>query len=305
MHSRVWSTLALLVPLVAAVPTSETAQEVLAAPHAAGTKIGQQGVPQDLWNDLVYYTRISAASYYRHNCPKPNGVPKRYTYVKNDQDTDGFIAIDEPRKDIIIVIRGSSSLKNFATDGSQWLSAWSGQGISCKGCKLHDGYMKGWQAIEKEVIQQLNKFTKQYPSFRITVTGHSLGASEAAIGAGQLAGIFPNKVWLYTQGEPRTGNKAYADYMDKMIGPTRIFRGTHKDDGIPQVDGTNRGYAHHSTEYWGTDPPGRANVKNCGKDNENECNGKAGKGHSLNAAHLKYFGVGIGVAELNTNVKCS
>jgi len=315
MHSKILSLLTFL-PLALAAPVTDLYANASAidvndltdaTPRVRGvpTKVGVQGVGKALWDDLVYYTSLSAASYYRHNCPKPYGVPKVHTFAKNDQDTDGYIAVDEGRKDIIVVIRGSSSIKNFMTDGNQLLKPFTGDDFNCGGCKCHNGYMIGWQAVAPEVKSQLKILTKKYPDYRITMTGHSLGASEVAIGSGQVAAWYPGKVWLWTQGEPRSGDKKFAQWIDKVVGPQKTYRGTHMNDGIPQVDGPILGYAHHSTEYWGTDPPSAANVKNCGEDNVNDCNGKAGKGHSLNAAHLKYFGVGIGVAELNTNVRCS
>jgi hypothetical protein len=65
----------------------------------------------------------------------------------------------------------------------------------------------------------------------------------------------------YTYGQPRTGNVAYAKYVDEKMGG--MYRVTYKDDGICQIPPPTQGYRHHTTEYWVTDPPSPANTKKC------------------------------------------
>lgn len=87
------------------------------------------------------------------------------------------------------------------------------------------------------------------PDIRVTVTGHSLGASLASLAAMSLIGSGIN-VTTYTFGQPRTGNRAFAEYVDKQAPPGTMYRVTHANDGIPQIFPTVIGYRHHSTEYW-------------------------------------------------------
>uniref|UniRef100_A0A914EHC4 Fungal lipase-like domain-containing protein n=1 Tax=Acrobeloides nanus TaxID=290746 RepID=A0A914EHC4_9BILA len=58
------------------------------------------------------------------------------------------------------------------------------------------------------------------PGFELWVTGHSLGAAMASLCAGYIAamGYIPgNKIKLVTYGQPRTGDLAYANYIDNTI----------------------------------------------------------------------------------------
>jgi hypothetical protein len=61
----------------------------------------------------------------------------------------------------------------------------------------------------------------------------------SAITAAQLSATYDH-VSLYTFGEPRTGNQAYASYMHEAFDAaspetTRNFRVTHTNDGIPNL----------------------------------------------------------------------
>ena len=58
------------------------------------------------------------------------------------------------------------------------------------------------------------------------VTGHSLGAAMASLCAGYIAymGYIPgDKIKLVTYGQPRTGDLAYANYIDNTVLGTRWF----------------------------------------------------------------------------------
>jgi predicted lipase len=100
----------------------------------------------------------------------------------------------------------------------------------------------------------------QHAGYNLVVTGHSLGAGIASIAATTLHGWGINTT-TYTYGQPRTGNVAYAKYVDEKMGG--MYRVTYKDDGICQIPPATQGYRHHTTEYWVNDPPSPANTKKC------------------------------------------
>lgn len=55
------------------------------------------------------------------------------------------------------------------------------------------------------------------PTYKIVLTGHSLGGSMARITTFFILYLnqFPGKkLELYTYGEPRSGNKGFADFMN-------------------------------------------------------------------------------------------
>lgn len=70
-------------------------------------------------------------------------------------------------------------------------------------------------------------------------------------------------VTTYTFGQPRTGDQAFANFVDQQAPLGVMFRVTHANDGVPQVVSTDAGYSHHSTEFWQEDEPTAAGTFQC------------------------------------------
>lgn len=133
---------------------------------------------------------------------------------------------------------------------------------------------------------------------------NSLGGSLATLAAAQFSSFFDN-ITVYTMGEPRTGNAAFASFINeryRTASPetTRFYRCTHADDGIPNAPPKEDGYVHHGLEYWNRDPTGAENTYVCvedegegGSDVVQCCEAQNGSG--INPAHLVYFGRPVGV----------
>lgn len=103
---------------------------------------------------------------------------------------------------------------------------------------------------------------KGNPGMRVSITGHSLGAALASLAAMSFIGSGID-VTTYTFGQPRTGNKQYADFVDRQAPPETMFRVTHANDGVPQILFREVGYHHHSTEYWQPDKPVASRTFEC------------------------------------------
>ena len=120
----------------------------------------------------------------------------------------------------------------------------------------------------------------------------SLGASLATLTAAQLSPANPN-LTVYTYGEPRTGNPAFASFLDRTfataaLDTTRFYRVTHENDGIVVEPPLADGYVHQALELWSLDPPSAANVWVCGEETMDCAAGRNGSG--INLAHITYFG---------------
>ena len=90
------------------------------------------------------------------------------------------------------------------------------------------------------------------PSYELWVTGHSLGAAMASIGAATISkyGYLPvEKIKLITFGQPRVGNDSYAAAVDKLI-PYSV-RVVHDHDLVAHLPPEGMlGYVHHKAEVW-------------------------------------------------------
>ncbi|KAJ2561695.1 hypothetical protein GGH12_003782 [Coemansia sp. RSA 1822] len=100
-------------------------------------------------------------------------------------------------------------------------------------------------------MTNLKSLASQYPDYSIAIVGHSLGGARAALCLLDLSVKMPEllpRTYLYTQGQPRTGNKQFADAIDALSVPT--YRGVYEYDMATRLPLTIMGYHHHSTEAW-------------------------------------------------------
>lgn len=147
--------------------------------------------------------------------------------------------------------------------------------------------------MSNAVIIAIKGQQSAHPNYSLIVTGHSLGGAIASIASASLYGL-GLALRPYTFGQFRTGNPAYASYIDSIYPPGSAMafrRVTHGDDGVPQTETVAQGYLHHSTELWELEPFGANNTERCGQDVP-ECNnsrlglGIGNGGRGVNAAHL-------------------
>ncbi|KAK3308811.1 Alpha/Beta hydrolase protein [Chaetomium strumarium] len=155
-------------------------------------------------------------------------------------------------------------------------------------CLVHSGFQLSWEEVRDRAMAAASAAQAANPTYRVVVTGHSLGGAIATLAAADLraARVAAD---LYTYGSPRVGNLALAEFVTNQ--PGAEYRVTHTDDPVPRLPPIWLNYRHVSPEYWveeGSDGvatadevaycPGYANV---------QCNGGT---TGLNVeAHLWYF----------------
>jgi predicted lipase len=159
----------------------------------------------------------------------------RSTWYEKSKNLFGMIGYSPKLKAIVIAFRGtqSKSKENIATD----LNFDDVDYSNCNGCKVHKGFYEAFRLQQKLVEQNLNRLVKKYPNTPIHVTGHSLGGAIATITAAHLS---LNKKYklaqVYTFGEPRVGNKKFADWFDSRITEYRVI---HFKDIVPNLPPRN------------------------------------------------------------------
>ncbi|RYP53472.1 hypothetical protein DL770_010989 [Monosporascus sp. CRB-9-2] len=220
-------------------------------------------VSQDLFDKFKRYVTFSAAAY-ASECPSP---PFGATIIKQinnkDTNTQGFIARDDAAKEVILAFRGTSNLQDFMTDLSEDLVPFNTTGVTnCEGCMAHEGFLKAWNSVARESIDGVNAELAANSGYKVTVTGHSLGGALASLATVSMLGSGID-VTTFTYGQPRTGNQAFANFVDQQAPQGKIFRVTHANDGVPQVVSTSNGYRHHSTEFWQKDAATAAGTFQC------------------------------------------
>ncbi|KAL5510976.1 hypothetical protein ACEPAG_3695 [Sanghuangporus baumii] len=274
-----------LLPLVA------LANAVVATPSP---HIERRAISQSLMDDLERYVRYASGAYQLW-CPVPAGLSLVNTFDESSTNTQGYIARDDTRKEIIVAFRGSIQLQDFVTDLTAWLVDFSSPGVSTEGIsgvQVHDGFLTAFNSVASSIISTVSSELEAHSDYSLVSTGHSLGGALASLGGVSLAGNFPDvPLRVFTFGQPRTGNPAYANLAEELIGASNIYRGTETYDGVPTIPFQSWGYEHHGTEYWVSQDPNTDpnNVVQCTGHEDPNCSDSI-PSSGINDAHLRYFG---------------
>lgn len=201
-------------------------------------------------------------------------------------DILAFLAISPATSEIIVSVRGTSSLTNWLDD-----VLWEREATTiCSGCTAHMGFLSAYNEIVGPINTSLRAAMAAYPTYKIIMTGHSLGGAIATLLAmhfrDALRGLLMSRggVALYTYGSPRVGNLALATYVtQQQTGQPSggNFRVTHNHDVVPRVPPAIEGFRHVSPEYWLTPGPDTRTVYTPG--DVQECDGYANAGCNAGA----------------------
>lgn len=86
--------------------------------------------------------------------------------------------------------------------------------------------MDAYNSVANLIISNVGSQLAEHPSYSLVSVGHSLGGALSSLGGVSFASNFPDvPLKVYTFGQPRTGNPAYATLAENLIGPENIFRG--------------------------------------------------------------------------------
>jgi len=203
------------------------------------------------------------------------------------KDANGYVAWDPKQSAIIIAFSGTDPLSIL-----NWIDDLNTIKVDypCSGCKVHQGFYNTYQAISSAVWSSLQKlWTKYGRTSKIQIVGHSLGGAIAtfcALDIWTTASIQPQ--YVYTFGEPRTGNSNFANFYNKNI--KQHYRVTHEQDPVPQLPPQSFGFQHGIQEIFYANDPNATNPKtDCSGGEDPKCSDQYLL--SLNVLdHLDYMG---------------
>ena len=153
-----------------------------------------------------------------------------------DQRTDTQVVITELDNAVVVAFRGTSSFVDFVTDAKAWRVQ---RQMGDEQIEIHAGFCVAIEAVIDRIIEQLRRI----PAKPIFATGHSLGGALAVLLAVYLRKAGLSAAGIYTFGQPRVGNKAFARYAQRVFGD-RHFWFEDEADAIARLPGLLIGYRH-------------------------------------------------------------
>ncbi|KAK5149368.1 hypothetical protein LTR04_007142 [Oleoguttula sp. CCFEE 6159] len=216
-------------------------------------------------------------------------------------DSCGYVALSHPPSAprIIVAFRGTYSIANTIADLStvpqqyvpypgnddQPPTSDTSSPDACANCTVHSGFLSSWRNTRSHILPSLEAAITSYPTYQLTVVGHSLGGAVAA-----LASLdFHARGWsprVTTFGEPRIGNAALMTYIDQRFQTPNnatssgdlyemaYHRVTHVDDPVPLLPLKQWGYRMHGGEIFISKPglpPSVADLQHCLGDADPAC----------------------------------
>jgi predicted lipase len=187
-------------------------------------------------------------------CANNSGVVDVTTFFDFDTGAQGYTGYNTDTNTIVVAYRGSADIQNWIMNLDFFQIEYPNSNCS-GGCMVHRGFLYVYQAIQSGVMASLKNLTASYGNMEptILVTGHSLGAAVAILSAADVALAYKSDfdVLVYTYGEPRVGNPAWALWMSTQVLPGAIqFRVTHKADPVPRIPLLQMGFLHVPHEVW-------------------------------------------------------
>ncbi|XP_037037057.1 lipase-like [Bradysia coprophila] len=192
-------------------------------------------------------------------CSKIKDDITNYVVLENvNHSTAALVALSEKRKEIVVAYRATTNYWNCVLDATIL-------NISPHGAdpiKIHRGFYIATMSLYDRVVKTIGAFRlakKEYTSYKLVLTGHSLGGAMARVTQFLLLHLkqFPGiSMEVYTYGEPRSGNKDYVDFLNNQtVKSARIINRADIVSHLPPTSilGTtiiSDYYYHAMNEYW-------------------------------------------------------
>ena len=141
----------------------------------------------------------------------------------------------------VIAFRGTASLRDWLTDAEFPLRPLPGSPG-----RVHAGFLTAIDSILPDLLAFLAPPKAQSPEPKaspVFLTGHSLGGALAVLAAWYLQAQGLPVHSVYTFGQPRVGDRAFASLYSALLG-TKTYRTVNQNDLVPRVPGVLLGYSH-------------------------------------------------------------
>ncbi|KAJ9089631.1 hypothetical protein DSO57_1010791 [Entomophthora muscae] len=170
--------------------------------------------------------------------------------------TVAVLTADDRRKELVLTFRGTSTFINWIQDLTFFMEDYE----YAPEARIHMGFSECTTSMLEQIIPKFKSILAdaRFSSYNIIAVGHSMGGTMAVLSTLALQREFKIK-WkrlsVYTYGQPRVGNTAFANYINSL--PLRITRTVNKNDVVPHTPPRSATYTHHFAEIYLADNKSR------------------------------------------------
>jgi hypothetical protein len=210
--------------------------------------------------DAVWHTKVSGCNPGHINnwtCVPCSHFPAptiARAVVNETTNAQGYVAYWNSTNEIWAVFRGTRGILNWIYDFDAILVPY-GPCLAQTGaprCNVHQGFLEMYQSLNHTVLSFVLELMNEYPSAKVRVAGHSLGAAIATHAAVQLSLTLPpgSLSSFHTIGSPRVGDPVFAHWAASLLESVPSFRLTHQQDLVPKAPLIELGFLHIPHEVW-------------------------------------------------------
>ncbi|KAJ9063343.1 hypothetical protein DSO57_1001248 [Entomophthora muscae] len=170
-------------------------------------------------------------------------------------DSQASVAVDDTNKLVAISYRITVSETNWQ---SNYKSTLSRHPYVNGPAMVHDGHLEYVDSLYRLMEPTVVEMLKRHPTYKLHITGYSLGGSVAIISLPFWTNTLKtkklaNKAQVFSYSGPRPGNAEFAKYVETLGVP--IVRYALKGDVIPHVSDQAMGYSQAGLEFYDSSIP--------------------------------------------------
>ncbi|KAJ2470683.1 hypothetical protein GGI02_002765 [Coemansia sp. RSA 2322] len=170
------------------------------------------------------------------------------TWHSPNPASDGYIGVNTADKEIYVAWSGTRRVRSVVVDSMVVFTEFPND---IPGSAVHSGFHGTTDTVYSFILKNIRAAVETYPDFNVVFIGHSLGGANAVISALMFARdneYTKDRIRVWTFGEPRVGNRRFAEYYTEVLG-NQTYRVTNQADIVPHLPPWQiLGYQHHPLE---------------------------------------------------------